>query len=76
MSLYKRNLILSVRNETGYSKIDQVNIEHLKEQWMKNSNVLLEPYIKKNFEEEQMDLMKSIFHVFLFIYIFSYCSTL
>ena len=27
-----RNLILSVRNETRYSKIDQDNIEHLKEQ--------------------------------------------
>ena len=34
-----RNLILSVRNETRYSKIDQDNIEHLKEQWMKNSDV-------------------------------------
>ena len=34
-----RNLILSVRNETGYSKIDQDNIEHLKEQWMKNGPV-------------------------------------
>ena len=34
-----RNLILSVRNETRYSKIDQDNIEHLKEQWMKNGDV-------------------------------------
>ena len=34
-----RNLILSVRNETRYSKIDQDNIEHVKEQWMKNGDV-------------------------------------
>ena len=33
-----RNLILSVRNETRYSKTDQGNIEHL-EQWMENGNV-------------------------------------
>ena len=46
-----RNLILSIRNETRYSKIDQDNIEHLKEQWMKNGDVFFEPYIKQNFEE-------------------------
>ena len=34
-----RNLILSVRNEKRYSKIDQDNIEHLKEQWIKNGDV-------------------------------------
>ena len=28
-----RNLILSVRNETRYSKIDQENITHLKDKW-------------------------------------------
>ena len=58
------NLTLSFRNEKRYSKIDQDSIEHLKEQWMKNGDVLFEPYIKQNFEEEQMDLMKDIFHVF------------
>ena len=31
-----RNLILSVRIETRYSKTDQDNIKHLKEQWMKS----------------------------------------
>ena len=57
-------MTLSFRNEKKYSKIDQDSIEHLKEQWMKNGDVLFEPYIKQNFEEEQMDLMKDIFHVF------------
>ena len=57
-------MTLSFRNEKRYSKIDQDSIEHLKEQWMKNGDVLFEPYIKQNFEEEQMDLMKDIFHVF------------
>ena len=28
-----RNLILSVRNETRYPKIDQENITHLKDNW-------------------------------------------
>ena len=65
-----RNLILSVRNETRYSKIDQDNIEHLKEQWMKNGDVLFQPYIKQNFEEEQMNLMKGVFHIFHIFYIF------
>ena len=59
-----RNLILSVRNEARYSKIGQDNIEHLKEQWMKNGDVFFEPYVKHNFEEEQMDLSKGIFHIF------------
>ena len=31
-----RNLILSVRIETRYSKTHQDNIKHLKEQWMKS----------------------------------------
>ena len=65
-----RNLTLSIRNETRYSKIDQDNIEHLKEQWMKNGDVFFEPYIKQNFEEEQMDLMKGIFHIFHIFYVF------
>ena len=65
-----RNLILPVRNETRYSKIDQGNIQHMKEQWMKNGDVFFEPYIKHNFEEEQMDLMKGIFHIFHIFYVF------
>ena len=65
------NLTLSFRNEKRYSKIDQDSIEYLKEQWMKNGDVLFKPYIKQKFEEEQMDLMKGIFHVFN-IFIFSY----
>ena len=36
-----RNLILSIRNETRYSKINQDKIEHLKEQWMENGDVFL-----------------------------------
>ena len=66
-----RNLTLSFRNEKRYSKIDQDSIEHLKEQWMKNGDAFFEPYTKQNFEEEQMDLMKGIFHDFHF-FIFSY----
>ena len=34
-----RNLILSVRIETRYSKTDQYKIKHLKEQWMKSGGV-------------------------------------
>ena len=64
------NLILSVRNETRYSKIDEDDIELLKERWMKNGDVLFEPYIKQNFEEEQMDLIKGIFHSFSIFYTF------
>ena len=39
--------------KTRYSKIDQDNIEHLKEQWMKYGDVFLTLY-QQNFEEEQM----------------------
>ena len=42
-----QTLILSVRNETRYSKVDQDNIEHLKEQWIKNGNVFLTLYQTK-----------------------------
>ena len=65
-----RNLILSVRNKTRYSKIGQDIIERLKEQWMKSGDVLFEPYIKQDFEEEQMNLMKGVFHIFHVFYIF------
>ena len=41
-----RNLILSVRNETRYSKIDQESITHLKDKWMDYGNVLFEPFKK------------------------------
>ena len=36
-----RSLVLSVRNETRYSKIDQENITHLKVKWMDYGNVYL-----------------------------------
>ena len=65
-----RSLVLSIRNERRYSKTDQDNIEHLKEQWMKNGDVFFEPYIKKDFEEEQMHFMKGIFHIFHIFYVF------
>ena len=38
-----RNLILSVKNETRYSKIEQENITHLKDEWMSYDDVLFEP---------------------------------
>ena len=38
-----RNLILSVRNETRYSKIDQENITHLKIKWMDYGDFLFKP---------------------------------
>ena len=41
-----RNLILSVRNETRYSKIDQENIPHLKHKWVDYGDVLFEPFKK------------------------------
>ena len=37
-----RNLILSVRNKTRYSKIDRENITLLKDKWVDNGDVLLE----------------------------------
>ena len=41
-----RNLILSVRNETTYSKIDQENITLLKNKWVDYSDILFEPFKK------------------------------
>ena len=41
-----RNLILSVRNETRYSKIDQENISHLKAQWKDYGDILFQPFRK------------------------------
>ena len=57
------DLILSIRNETRYSKIDQDNIEHLKEQWLKYGDVFLTLYQAK-FWRGANDLMKGIFHIF------------
>ena len=39
-----RNLILSVRNETRYSKIDQEKISHLKAQWKDYGDILFQPF--------------------------------
>ena len=35
-----------------------------KQQWVKNGEVLLEPYIKQDFEEEQKYLIKGIIYIF------------
>lgn len=35
-----------------------------KQQWVKNGEVLLEPYIKQYFEEEQKYLIKRIIYIF------------
>ena len=41
-----RNLILSVRNETRYLKIDQENISYLKMQWKNYGDILFQPFRK------------------------------
>ena len=41
-----RNLILSVRNETRYSKIDQENISYLQAQWKDYGDILFQPFRK------------------------------
>ena len=41
-----RAIILLVRNETRYYKIDLENITHLKDKWMDYGDVLFEPFKK------------------------------
>ena len=41
-----RNLILLVRNDTRYLKIDQENISHLKAQWKDYGDILFQPFRK------------------------------
>ena len=40
------NIILSVRNETRYFKIDLENITHLKDKWMEYGDALFERFRK------------------------------
>ena len=59
-----RNLILSVRNETRYSKIDQENITQLKEQWKEYGDVLFEPFVRNSVNEEKIDLCSSKYRLY------------
>ena len=45
-------------------------VADLKKQWMKNGDALFQPYIKQSFEEEEINLMKGVFHIFHTFYIF------
>ena len=49
-----RNLILSVRNETRYSKIDQENITLVKDKWLDYGDVLFEPFKKHVVKEDEI----------------------
>ena len=65
-----RNLILSVRNETRYSKIDQENITHLKDKWMDYGDVLFEPFKKDIAVKEDKISGKQTHSYILFSYLF------
>ena len=64
-----RNLIVSVRKETRYSKTDQENITHLKDKWMDYGDVLFEPFKKIEVKQEEVSGIPAHF------YILSYLST-
>ena len=65
-----RNLILSVRNETRYSKIDQENITHLKDKWMDYGDVLFEPFKKHIVMKEDETSGKKAILTYFFTYLF------
>ena len=67
-----RNLIVSVRIETRYSKTDQENITHLKDKWMDYGDVLFEPF-KKHIEVKQEEVSGIPAHFYILSYL-SICS--
>ena len=65
-----RNLVLSVRNETRYSKNDQENITHLKVKWMDYDNVLFIylPIKQHNVvKEEEISGKQTHFYILLYL---------
>ena len=64
-----RNLILSVRNETRYSKIDQENITHLKDKWMDYGDVLFKPF-KKHIVVKDDGISGKQTHYYILFYLF------
>ena len=64
-----RNLILSVRNETRYSKIDQENITHLKDKWMDYGDVLFKPF-KKHIMVKDDGISGKQTHYYILFYLF------
>ena len=67
-----RNLILSVRKEKRYSKIDQENITHLKDKWMDYGNVLFERF-KKHLVVKEEEISGKQTHSCILFYL-SICS--
>ena len=65
-----RNLILSFRKKTRYSKIDQKNITHLKDKWMDYGDVLFEPFKKHIVVMEDEISGKQTNFCILFTYLF------
>ena len=63
-----RNLILSVRNETRYFKIDQENITHLKDKWMDYGDVLFEPF-KKHIVMKEDEISSKQTHFYILFYL-------
>ena len=52
-----RNLILSVKNETRYSKVDQENISHLKAQWKDYGDILFQPFRKDSADHVDEEIL-------------------
>ena len=67
-----RNLILSFRKKTRYSKIDQKNITHLKDKWMDYGDVLFGPF-KKHIvvKEDEISGKQTNFYILFYL---SICS--
>ena len=67
-----KNLILSVRNETRYSKIDQENITLLKDKWLDYGDVLFEPFKKHVVvKEDEISGKQTYSYIRFYLYICS-----
>ena len=64
-----RNLILSVRNETRHSKIDQENITLLKDKWLDYGDVLFEP-LKKHVVVKEDEISGKQTYSYIRFYLF------
>ena len=61
-------IILLVRNETRYSKIDLENITHLKDKWMDYGDVLFEPF-KKDIAVKEDEISGKQTHSYILFYL-------